>query len=306
MLCPSLFSQTAAKPFRRLKFHAHKAVQVYIGGGKLRPPESSRIIVHAYHDIVTPDIQSAVREIIIFFIAGKVLLHPFRIFRRPSVISDIIADDAYLAAEEGLVHVHQDSFLMFHIQIRLRPVCHLNHHGNIAVLQLMIEKVANIAFRMLNQPFLHSPVRIAVRQIQQTVHRPKSIPVPHVSVIYGARIDKGITDKIPGLLQNLFRMFRHKCFQPFPVPVFHFFFHSALPFSLILCYPLLRRHSLLPAQPGTFLSSVPCPPRSPGLPLFRSLLMENSRSFHLKKNCSTSTVTMEFFISGVRTYHINR
>ncbi len=35
-------------------------------------------------------------------------------------------------------------------------------------------------------------------------------------------------------------------------------------------------------------------------------VMENSKSFHLKKNCNTSTVTMEFFISGVRTYHIRR
>ena len=205
---PLFSAKTAADSFCGGKLYAHKAVQVNIGGGKLRSSKGGRVVVHANHNIVAPDIKSAICTIVVFVIADKILLDSLKKSFRPKVVPDVIANQANLAAQERLMHIHQNPFLMLHVQIGLRPVGYLNHHGNIAVLKLMVEKISDIALSVLNQPLPHpcrafgaladtlscraaSPggaafvraVRILIRQIQKSVNRPESIPVPHVPVV---------------------------------------------------------------------------------------------------------------------------
>jgi len=101
---------------------------------------------------------------------------------------------------------------MPHIQIRLRPVCHLDHHGNISIFQLMVEEIADISLCMLYNSWLHRRILVGIRQIQKAIYGPVGIPVPYISIVNRARINKRVTDKASRILKHILRMRHYKFF----------------------------------------------------------------------------------------------
>ena len=149
---------------------------------------------------------------IIVIITVKILRHAWKKFFRPGIITGIITDQAHLATKEGLMHIHDLAFLMPHIQIRLRPVCYLDHHGNISILQLMVEEIADISLCVLYNSWLHRRILVGIRQIQKAIYGPVGIPVPYISIVNRARINKRVTDKASRILKHILRMRHYKFF----------------------------------------------------------------------------------------------
>ena len=236
LLCLFLFSKLAVQLCASLKLYAHKAVQINICSGKWRASKSCRVIVHTDHNIILPYIQPTVFVEIIVIITVEIFRYTREKLLSPAVISCVITDQAHLAAKEGLMHIHNFSFFVSHIQIRLRPVCNLDHHRNVSVFKLMIKKVADISLCMLYNSWLHRRILIRIRQIQEAVYGPVGIPVPYISIINRAWINKWITDKASRILQHILRVRHYKFFQFLSVLLCPFIFHNISPLQLLLSY----------------------------------------------------------------------
>ena len=134
------------------------------------------------------------------------------------------------------MHIHDLAFLMPHIQIRLRPVCYLDHHGNISILQLMVEEIADISLCVLYNSWLHRRILVGIRQIQKAIYGPVGIPVPYISIINGTWINKRIMDKASRILKHILRVRHHKFFQFLSILLCPFIFHKINPLQLRLSY----------------------------------------------------------------------
>ena len=176
----------------------HKTVEKNVGSGELGTAKRSRIVVHTDHNVITPDIKTAVLKVIIFLVAFKIFLKLFKVIFHPGIIPGIIRNQADLAAQERLVHVHEHAFLVLHVQIRLRPVLHFDHHRNVAVGKLMVQKILDISSGVDENLFLKGRLK-RIHHAKKAVYRPVGVPVPDIAVVDRTGINKGIVDKAAGL-----------------------------------------------------------------------------------------------------------
>ena len=183
-----------------LKLHHHEAVEEDVRRGILRAAEAGGVVVHADHDVVMPDVQAAALAKV-GAVVCKVALQRRDKIARPFPVAPAAGNQGDLAGEEGLMHVHAHALLVLHDQIGLRPLRDLDHHGNVAVGLLMVDEVAHVALGVEE----NLPVQLLGEQLryaEQAVHRPEGIPVPHVAVIDGARVDERVMDEAAGLLEQ--------------------------------------------------------------------------------------------------------
>ena len=74
-------------------------------------------------------------------ITGKIPVNLLPASRDPAPVLLIFRDQTDLLAEEGLVHVHEIALFVLEVEIGFRPFDDLDHHRDIAILQLPVEEV---------------------------------------------------------------------------------------------------------------------------------------------------------------------